>query len=167
MNEQLKVNPIEERYRECPECDTIFYADHLSTKWCSNKCHDTYHNRLKRIAKSSKEFKVESEETIIPTPIPLSVALPQNESVLIADEREKNIEILSTLDLHAKGTEYEIAYLVQLGYDTDVYDVRYPIPIDATKYFTQIANFMLFYTQPTSLLIITNKNYQNEYHRHC
>ncbi len=107
----MKIDPESEYYRVCPECKREFIADHLSMKFCHNRCRDHYHNRIKRderIEEGSKQVQVSEAEKL-------------------RQELEANIKILEGLDINPKGTNFHLVDLAEKGFVFAAYGARVPL----------------------------------------
>lgn len=113
----------ESRDRICPQCKEPFYADHLSKKFCSDKCADNFYNEKTRPLKQAVKLIEHSEAEVQQMEeYKNSLFIPEN--IL-----RKNIEVFDRLSIDPiAGSNYRTSDLGDLGVNFNVFSYREKIP---------------------------------------
>lgn len=114
-------DPADERYRRCPECGMEFLTNHLLRKFCGIPCHDRYHARRKRQAKTS--------------------ALLHQKPI---DPIQINRMLLQALCGKKAAREFSMQELVSLGFDFRAIEHRVIIYNHPNSFYLEIGDFRLY-----------------------
>jgi hypothetical protein len=149
---QIPLDPNRDRYRICPywECRKPFMTKHRSRDFCSQKCHDDYHNQQKRLLKYGDEISKDNQHDLVNT------QASENLNVL-----ENNISILNELPLEEDGSFFDISELINIGFDFTVFTFRYKLPNTMDSFFMLYGPYQIYLTEPNKILIYLKQN-QNE-----
>jgi hypothetical protein len=143
---EVVLDPLSDRYRVCPNCETPHMVRNKGRDFCSDRCADQHYNARRRLMKQAApksesaiapqselvlEPLAESETASTPKvqvaeiaePVPPQPAQPEKENGELA--YEKNIQILNSLKIRIPGgTTFLIDDLAKSGFDFNAYSGR-------------------------------------------
>lgn len=148
------LDPKSDRYRICPylDCHQPFMTTHRSRDFCSQKCHDAYHNERKRLLKLGEEVQPTNKAVLLQ-------GVPKREEDI--DAIDKNISILGKLALDSDGSFFDISELLSAGFDFKAFTFRYKLPNTEDSFFMLYGSYQIYLTEPNTILIHSKKQ-QNE-----
>jgi ribosomal protein S27AE len=136
-----------EYYRICPNCGKEFMANDLRDKYCCQKCHDDYNNRIKRFKRASEPLK---NPTMPPEPAP-------TERQMV--DLKYNIQTFTDYRIGRDG----IIVPIQELYGKDVrfyaYTARFPAYKKSKGYLVEYGPFILSRETVDHLLIRAKTNF--------
>jgi hypothetical protein len=130
MNNNI-IDQNSEYYRKCPCCQRAFMAIDLRQKYCCQKCHDDFHNRVKRFKRASEPLK---NGTMPPEPAP-------TEKIMV--DLKKNIQIFMDYQIGREGIWVLIQELIEKGIKFYAYTARIPISDTRKGYLLEYGPFIL------------------------
>ena len=134
-----KMDATSDRYRECPNDNVKFMAEHRSEIFCTARCADEFHNQKKKqeaeknmlneiyaALKTTKPEQIRQSEESAIAPVESSVAEPKNvplTSLLIV-----NIFLIGQRLGNSQSLIIYKNYLPSKGLIYDLYDNKYQMP---------------------------------------
>jgi hypothetical protein len=130
-NAGVELDSTSDRYRICPHpgCKKPHMVSNRGKDYCSNKCADDHYNMLRRLKKQAQRAEAARFLTIREPalfmesePVPSSVPQAEVAPSMALSGLEKNINILSALDLDSvHGSVFTYDALVGNGFDFGAY----------------------------------------------
>ena len=126
----LKLDPLSNRYRICPNCKKQHMVKHLGKDFCSDFCADTHYNENRRLNKQAEAILTEnkkhtSNETTTTQIVDAAILKSNLDPEKWGQEMENNIKILDGLSIdNEKGSLYHMQDLMQRGMNFFVYSDR-------------------------------------------
>jgi hypothetical protein len=147
------LDKTSEYYRECPQCFEEFMADHMSQKFCNDKCGDDFNNAKKRLAHHSinndKSQIIQDSKAIITT---------QSDQTPL----QKNLSVLRSFFIDPiNGSYFHLEDLDEKGFDFTAVAGKgklHNIPTEYNSHFIQIGEYRIFRVEFSNVLIVKTNN---------
>lgn len=160
-NTPRKKEPViiktSEYYRICPQCTKEFMADHMSRKFCSDKCGDDYNNAKKRLFPETEASIIE-ELPETSNLVDVQIVSPTAPS----GSTENNLRILNSLPIDPyEGSYFHLEELDAKGFDFTKYAGKGKLHNISSEYnchFLQIGVYRLFLVEYSHVLIVKTNN---------
>jgi len=160
----LNLDKNSDRYRICPNCTIPFMTSHRGSDFCCPSCHDEYNNKKKKEKALLKKGQDQPPKML---PLEIEPSKEKREVFLIINNqkvsieevqqaKEKNQNILNTLQIGYDGKKFSITFLNQRGFIFSLFDIRFEWPAlkDKGKYCLVFGSYNLVHTDINEVLIL-------------
>lgn len=164
---EVELDPLSDRYRVCPNCETPHMVHNKGRDFCSDRCADQHYNARRRLMKQALQtVTLEAVEVSEPAPEQMSLAPVENQPK--ENSYNRNLEILNSLTIDPqRGTMLHAENLLSLGFDFESSSGRgvlYNIDPGLNCHFMQYGVFRIYRVDFSQLLIYKFQTTKTENH---
>jgi hypothetical protein len=164
---EVELDPLSNRYRVCPNCQTPHMVRNKGRDFCSDRCADQHYNARRRLLKQALQT-VQIKPTEVATTESDTTSAAATDYRACAENHDKNLQILNSLSIDTKnGTVIHSDDLLSRGFDFELSSGRgvlYNIDPSLNCHFMQYGVYRIYRVDFSQLLIYKFQTTKNENH---